>query len=124
MQEDARQELHQKSLRNVRALLDKEEAEAARQKKATRALLFALVPVILLGVAVMVVGVRRNAAPAGDPKALVCLTRAAAKKSGEREREIRAQNPGMAAAEVGKILEAESMSIRAAAERECQATAR
>ena len=48
MDRDTQQELHQRSLRNVRALLDKEEAELARAKKAPRLLLYAMVPALAL----------------------------------------------------------------------------
>ena len=124
MDRDAQQELHQKSLRNVRALLDKEEEELARQKKAPRILLYAFIPAIVLVAAVVIWGIPgRPAAAKADPKLLDCQMRTWAELSGEREREIRAQNPGIAPGEVGAKLQAENASIEKTALAKCESGA-
>ena len=122
MDRDTRQELQQRSLRNVRALLDKEEEELARQKKAPRMLLYALIPAAILVAVVVIWGIpgRQATAPA-DRQLLECQMRTWAEKSGERERELRAQNPGMTPSEIGGRLQSENAAIEAAALRECQA---
>jgi len=121
---DTQQELQQRSLRNVRAFLDKEEEEARRMKKGTRVLLFTFIPVIVLVLVVVIWGVpgRGKAGPGIDPKGLDCLTRTWADKSGQREREIRAQNPGISPSEVGRLLRAENGAIKAAAAKACGTT--
>ena len=117
--DETQQELQQRSLRNVRALLDKEEAEMARQKRAPRMLLYAFAPAIVLVLALVLWGGPRMAKPP-DPKLLECTMRAWAEMSGAREREIREQNPGIAPAEIGRRLQGESASIEAAATKQCQ----
>ena len=117
---DARQELQQKSLRNVRALLDKEEEELRRQKKTTRLLLFGIIPVVAL--ALLAGGVWLGRKPgAVNPQLLECQTKRAAEVSGERERAIRAEIPALAAQEVAARMRAESKAIQEAAARECSA---
>src|SRR5688572_11811796 len=111
MDREAQQELHQRSLRNVRALLDKEEEELARQEKAPKVLLYAFVPAIVLVALVVIWGVPGSRAPksgASSPRLLECQMRVWAEMSGEREREIRAQTPGIAASEVGARLQKEN----------------
>jgi hypothetical protein len=108
----------------VRALLDKEERELARQKRAPRMLLYALIPAVILVGVVVIWGVPGPKAPARDPKLLECQMRIWAERSGERERELRAQNPGITPSEVGAKLQAENATIEAAALRECQAQRR
>ena len=125
--DESQQELHQRSLRNVRALLDKEEEELARQKKAPRMLLYAFIPAFILVAALVIWGVPGKpgkSAAASDPKLLECQMRIWAEMSGEREREIRAQNPGISPGEVGAKLQAENASIEVAAARRCQGQAR
>ena len=126
--DESQQELHQRSLRNVRALLDKEEEELARQKKAPRMLLYAFIPAFLLVGALVIWGVpgdRSNKSPAaGNPKVLECQMRIWAEMSGEREREIRAQNPGITPAEVGARLQAENAKIEQNARRRCESEVR
>lgn len=121
MDRDARQELHQKSLRNVRALLDKEEAELERQKKAPKMLLYAFVPAIVLVAGVVIWGVpgSRKSATA-SPKMIECQMRVWAEMSGERERQIRAENPGITPSDVGGLLQKENANIEQAALRRCQ----
>ena len=119
MDREARQELHQKSLRNVRALLDKEEAELARQKRAPRMLLYASLPAIVLIAVLVGWGGPGRKPAAADPKLLECTMRTWAEMSGAREREIRAQNSGITPSEVGARLQAENAAIEAAAAREC-----
>ena len=121
MDRDARQELHQKSLRNVRALLDKEEAELERQKKAPKMLLYAFVPAIVLVAGVVIWGVpgSRKSATA-SPKMIECQMRVWAEMSGERERQIRAENPGITPSDVGGRLQKENANIEQAALRRCQ----
>jgi hypothetical protein len=123
MDRDTQQELHQRSLRNVRALLDKEEAELARQKRAPRLLLYALVPAAILVAVIAIWGIPGRKVDAPDPKVLECQMRTWAERSGERERELRAQNPGITPSEVGARLQAENPAIEAAALRECRAQA-
>ena len=124
MDREAQQELHQKSLRNVRALLDKEEEELARQKKAPKLLLYAFIPAIFLVLAVVIWGVPGNPArkspSASNPKLLQCQMSVWAEMSGEREKEIRAQNPGITPSEVGSRLQRENGNIEQAALRKCQ----
>jgi hypothetical protein len=123
MDREAQQELHQKSLRNVRALLDKEEEELARQKKAPKMLLYAFIPAIVLVAGVVIWGIPGSRAPksgaASSPKLLECQMRVWAEMSGEREREIRAQTPGITPAEVGARLQKENAVIEQAALRRC-----
>lgn len=121
---DTQQELQQRSLRNVRALLDKEEEEARRLKKGTRVLLFMFIPAIVLALVVVIWGVpgRSKPGPGVDPDGLKCLTRTWADKSGQREREIRSQNPDISPSEVGRRLQAENAAIKAAAAKECGTT--
>src|SRR5688572_20295751 len=113
MDRDTQQELHQRSLRNVRALLDKEEAELARQKKAPRMLLYAFIPAIILVAAVVIWGIPGRSGPATitNKKLLDCQMRNWAELSGEREREIREKNPGITPSEVGAKLQAENATI-------------
>ena len=117
---DFQQELHQKSLRNVRALLDKEEEELRRQKKTTRLLLFVIVPVVALAILGSAIWVGRKP-DAVNPQLLECQTKRAAEMSGERERAIRAENPAHPPPEVADRMRAESAAIRDAAARECSA---
>ena len=112
MDQTSRQELHQRSLRNVRALLDKEEEQLAREKRAPRLLLYAMIPAIAL------------VAATTDPKLLECQMRTWAEKSGERERELRARNPGITPSEIGRRLQAENAAIEAAALRQCESRIR
>jgi hypothetical protein len=122
MDREAQQELHQKSLRNVRALLDKEEEELARQKKAPKMLLYAFIPAIVLVAVVVIWGVPGSRVPksaASSPKLLECQMRVWAEMSGEREKEIRAQSPGITASEVGARLQKENAVIEQAALRRC-----
>lgn len=123
MDREAQQELHQKSLRNVRALLDKEEEELARQKKAPKMLLYAFIPAIVLVAVVVIWGVpgspTRKAGTA-SPKLLECQMRVWAEMSGEREREIRSQNPDITPGEVGAKLQQENANIEQAALRRCE----
>jgi hypothetical protein len=119
MDRDTQQELQQRSLRNVRALLDKEEEELARQKRAPRLLLYAFIPAIVLIAAVVIwASGRKSGAP--DRKMLECTMRTWAEMSGAREREIRAQNPGIGSSEVGRTLQAENSAIEAAAAAQCR----
>jgi hypothetical protein len=124
MDREAQQELHQKSLRNVRALLDKEEEELARQKKAPKMLLYAFIPALVLVAAVVIWGIPGSRVPksgtVSDPKLLECQMRVWAEISGEREREIRAQRPGITPGEVGAQLQKENASLEQAALRRCQ----
>ena len=124
MDREAQQELHQKSLRNVRALLDKEEAELARQKKAPKMLLYAFIPALVLVAVVVIWGIpgspARKAGAAANPKLLECQMRVWAEMSGERERAIRAQNPSITPSEVGALLQKENAKIEQAALRRCQ----
>ena len=123
MDRETQQELQQRSLRNVRALLDKEERELARQKKAPRMLLYALIPAGILVAVIVVWGIPgRQAGGPVDRALLECQMRTWAEKSGERERELRAQNPGMTPSEIGGRLQAENAALEAAALRECQAS--
>ena len=127
MDRDTQQELHQRSLRNVRALLDKEEAELARQKKAPRMLLYAFIPAIILVAAVVIWGIPGRSGPpatATNKKLLDCQMRNWAELSGEREREIREKNPGITPSEVGAKLQAENASIEKAALKKCEAEVR
>jgi hypothetical protein len=119
---ETQQELQQRSLRNVRALLDKEQEELRRQKQTTRKLLYTLVPAAALVLVVVVWGIpgRGKSASAIDPQQLECQTRLAAERSGKREREIREQEPALSPAEVAGRLRTESAAIRDAAARECQ----
>jgi hypothetical protein len=125
--DESQQELHQRSLRNVRALLDKEEAELARQKRAPRMLLYAFIPAIVLVAVVIVWGVpgnpTRKSPAAANPKLLQCQMRVWAELSGERERELRAANPGITPSEIGAKLQAENSAIESAALKKCQAEA-
>ena len=117
---DFQRELQQKSLRNVRALLDKEEEELRRQKKTTRLLLFVIVPLVAVAILGAAIWVGRKP-DAMDPRLLECQTKRAAEMSGERERAIRAENPALPAPEVAARMRAESTAIQAAAGRECGA---
>ena len=119
MDQDTQQELQQRSLRNVRALLDKEEAEMARQKRAPRMLLYAFIPAIVLVLALVIWGGPHMAKPP-EAKLLDCTMRTWAEMSGVREREIRAQNPGMTSSEVGRELQRESSAMEAAAAAKCR----
>lgn len=119
MDRDTQQELQQRSLRNVRALLDKEEEELARQKRAPRLLLYAFIPAIVLIAALVIWGSGRKA-PAPDPRMLECTMRTWAEMSGARERDIRAQNPGASSSDVGRMLQAENATIEAAAAAQCR----
>jgi hypothetical protein len=125
MDREAEQELHQKSLRNVRALLDKEEEELARQKKAPKMLLYAFIPAIVLVAVVVIWGVpgssTRKAGAASSPKLLECQMRVWAEMSGEREREIRSRYPNITPGEVGAKLQQENANIEQAALRRCEA---
>ena len=79
------------------------------------------------GLALLVVviwGIPGRKVEAPDRKLLECQMRVWAEKSGERERELRAQNPGMTPGEIGGRLQAENAAIEAAALRECQAQRR
>ena len=107
----------------MRALLDKEEAERAREKRAPRLLLYAMIPALVLVAVVVVWGIPGRKVSAPDPRLLECQMRTWAEKSGERERELRAQNPGMTPSEIGGRLQAENASIEAAARRECESRA-
>ena len=124
MDREAQQELHQKSLRNVRALLDKEEEELARQKKAPKMLLYAFIPAIVLVAVVVIWGIPGSRAPksgaSSSPKLLECQMRVWAEMSGEREKEIRAQVPGITPAEVGARLQKENALIEQAALARCK----
>jgi hypothetical protein len=124
--DESQQELHQRSLRNVRALLDKEEEELARQKKAPRMLLYAFIPAIILVAVVMIWGIPGRTGPpaAANPKLLECQMRVWAELSGEREREIRAGNPGITPSQVGAKLQAENAAIEKAALTKCEAQLR
>jgi hypothetical protein len=124
MDQDSRQELHQRSLRNVRAYLDKEEAELAREKRAPRLLLYAMVPAIVLVAVVAIWGIPGRKGATTDPRLLECQMRTWAEKSGERERELRAQNPGITPSEIGRRLQAENAAIEAAARRQCESGTR
>ena len=119
MDHDAQQELHQRSLRNVRAYLDQEEAELAAERRAPRLLLYSLVPATVLIAAVVVWGWARKPAVV-DPKLHQCTMRTWAEMSGEREREIRALSPGITPSEVGRQLQSENAAIEAAAARQCR----
>jgi hypothetical protein len=123
MDREAQQELHQKSLRNVRALLDKEEEELARQKRAPKMLLYAFIPALVLVGVVVVWGVPGSRVPksaaTSSPKLLECQMRVWAEMSGEREKEIRAQTPGITPAEVGARLQKENALIEQAALARC-----
>ena len=117
---DFQQELHQKSLRNVRALLDKEEEELRRQTKLTRLLLFVIVPVVAVAILGAAIWVGRKP-DAMNPQLLECQTKRAAEMSGERERAIRAANPALQAPDVAARLRDEGKAIRDEAGRECRA---
>ena len=120
--DDTRQELYQRSLRNVRAYLDKEEAEAEREKRGTRRMLVAFIVVIVLAVVAVVIWAEsRRAMQAAEAKSLNCVARAWAAKSAARERELRAENPAITPREVGTRLQAENAALEAAATRECRA---
>lgn len=118
---DAQRELHQRSLRNVRALLEQEQAEFERQKRSTRLVVWVALPVALL-VAGLVLYASRTQPPRelAQKQRMDCETEAWAAKSGEAERAIRQANPGMSPSEVGRKLQAENPSFQAAAREECR----
>ena len=119
---DAQQELHQRSLRNVRALLEKEQQEFDRQKRARRLLVWVAVPVVLLAGGLVYYGSRINPTtrePA-EKRRIACETEVWAAKSRAAEVAIRSANPGIAPSEVGRRLQAESASFQAAAADECR----
>ena len=124
MDQTSRQELHQRSLRNVRALLDKEEEQLAREKRAPRLLLYAMIPAIALVAVVAIGGSPGRKGATTVPKLLECQMRTWAEKSGERERELRARNPGITPSEIGRRLQAENAAIEAAALRQCESRIR
>jgi hypothetical protein len=119
---DAQQELHQRSLRNVRALLEKEQQEFERQKRSRRLVVWAAVPTLVLVLGLVYYGARNNPAsraPA-EKQRIACETEVWATKSGEAERAIRAANPGMSPADVARQLQRDSASLQAAAAEECR----
>ena len=119
MDRDARQELHQRSLRNVRALLDQEEAEAARRKRAPLLLFLALIPAFaFIAAAVSWTSYARKPA-ATEPQLRECVARTLARMSAAHEREIRVREPGISARDVARKLQAENAGLEAAAAREC-----
>lgn len=118
--DDVRQELHQRSLRNVRALLDREEEDLRRQKRTTRLLLLVIVPVVVI--VILGAGIWLGRKPdTTNPQLLECQTKRAAELSGERERAIRAEDPALPAPEVAARMRAESKSIQDQAGRDCRA---
>jgi hypothetical protein len=119
---DAQQELHQRSLRNVRALLEKEQQEFARQKRARRLLIWIALPVLLLVAGLVYYGARKNPSTREPAEKLriACETEVWAAKSGDAERAIRAANPGIAPPEVARRLQQESPTLQAAAAEECR----
>ena len=126
MDRDTQQELHQRSPRNVRALLDKEEEEMARQKKAPRMLLYAFIPALILIGVVVIWGIPGRPGPksVADKRLLDCQMRVWAELSGERERDIREKNPGLSTGDVRAKLHAENATIEKAALKKCEAGAR
>jgi len=116
---DTGREWQQQSLRDVRALLDKEEAERRGQKRTFWILAFSLLPLIGL-LAVVVLKGPLAAAGMSDSARVACESSVWARKSSEREREIRAANPGIAPGEVGKLLRTEARQLESAAAQECR----
>jgi hypothetical protein len=115
---DPQREWQQQSLRDVRALLDKEEAQQRKQKRTVWILAFSLLP--LIGLLAMVV-LREPPAESrvAEQGRVACESGVWARLSGERERDIRAANPGISPSDVGKKLRADTPQIEAAAAREC-----
>jgi hypothetical protein len=119
---DARSELHQRSLTNVRALLDKEQEEFARQKRARRLLVWVAVPTILLVAGVVWYAARNNPASrdAAEKRRVACVSEVWAARSRDAEVAIRAANPGMPPSEIGLKLQADSAKFQAEANAECK----
>ena len=115
---DSQREWQQQSLRDVRALLDKEEAEQRKQKRTVWILVFSLLPLVGLLALVVLRGPPAKATVAEQARA-ACESSVWARMSGEREREIRAANPGISPPDVGKMLRAETRQFEATAAREC-----
>ena len=119
---DARQELHQRSLRNVRALLEKEREEFERQKRSKRLLVWAAIPLVALVAGLVWYGAMKRPASREESERtrVACEVDMLAAKSGEVERSIRAAHPGMAPADVAQLLQRESAALQAAAASECR----
>jgi hypothetical protein len=119
---DARRELHQRSLRNVRALLEKEQEELERQKRARRLLIWLALPTLALVGGLVYYGAKNNfsSREPAEKSRIACETEVWAHKSREAEQAIRAANPGISPKEVGRQLQQASGSLQAAAAAECR----
>lgn len=118
---DAQQELHQRSLRNVRALLDREQAELARQRRIERWVLWGLAPAVLLalGGATYFLSRPSGAGEEAAKRRLECEVAVMARLSGQREGEIRAESPNLTSREVARRVGGEHEAYRRKAAQEC-----
>jgi hypothetical protein len=119
---DARNQLHQKSLTNVRALLEREQEEFARQKRARRLLVWLALPTVLLVAGVVWYAARNNPASrdAAEKRRVACVSEVWAARSRDAEVAIRAANPGMPPSEIGRMLQADSKKFQDEATAECR----
>ena len=104
----------------MRAFLDREAAEAARQKKAVRLLFLTFIPAGLLAVLVFAAARHLNeGVRAPTPIDTDCVGRIWAARSAVRERAIQAGNPGITPSELGAQLQRENEALQARAKAEC-----
>jgi hypothetical protein len=118
---DAQRELHQRSLTNVRALLDKEQREIELARKNERLMIWIALPVILFFVGLAWFAVTRpDRREPVDLKQAACEAKLFNVRSRAAERTMRAANPGISDDDATRELLSRRDALVRAVKQECR----